>query len=59
MKPGLTGWAQVCYDYGATIEDAVEKLNYDLFYIKNMSLAMDMIIILRTVKTVLFGRGAR
>ncbi len=59
VKPGLTGWAQVCYDYGATIEDAVEKLNYDLFYIKNMSLAMDMIIILRTVKTVLFGRGAR
>nr|NJM02514.1 sugar transferase [Desulfobacula sp.] len=59
VKPGLTGWAQVCYDYGATLEDAIEKLNYELFYIKNMSLAMDMIIILRTVKTVLFGRGAR
>ena len=59
VKPGLTGWAQVCYDYGATLEDAIEKLNYELFYIKNMSLAMDVIIILRTVKTVLFGRGAR
>ncbi len=59
VKPGLTGWAQVCYDYGATLEDAVEKLNYELFYIKNMSLTMDAIIILRTVKTVLFGRGAR
>ena len=59
VKPGLTGWAQVCYDYGATVDDAVEKLNYELFYIKNMSLAMDIIIILRTIKTVLFGRGAR
>ena len=59
VKPGLTGWAQVSYDYGATIEDAVEKLNYELFYIKNMSLAMDVVIILKTVKTVLFGRGAR
>lgn len=58
-KPGLTGWAQVSYDYGATLEDAIEKLNYELFYIKNMSLAMDVIILLRTVKTVLFGRGAR
>ncbi|MCP4671251.1 MAG: TIGR03013 family PEP-CTERM/XrtA system glycosyltransferase [Desulfobacula sp.] len=59
VKPGLTGWAQVCYDYGATVEDAVEKLNYELFYIKNMSIPMDIVIILRTVKTVLFGRGAR
>jgi len=59
VKPGLTGWAQVSYDYGATLEDAIEKLNYELFYIKNMSLAMDVVIILRTIKTVLFGRGAR
>ncbi len=59
VKPGLTGWAQVCYDYGATVEDAVEKLNYELFYIKNMSLTMDIVILLKTVKTVLFGRGAR
>lgn len=59
VKPGVTGWAQVSYAYGATVDDAVEKLNYDLFYIKNMSLTLDMIIILRTIKTVLFGRGAR
>lgn len=59
VKPGITGWAQVCYGYGASVEDAIEKLNYDLFYIKNMSIFMDMIIILRTVKIVLFGKGAR
>jgi len=59
VKPGLTGWAQVCYNYGATVEDAVEKLNYDLFYIKNMSFALDIVILLKTVKTVLFGKGAR
>ena len=59
VKPGITGWAQVRYGYGASVEDAVEKLNYDLFYIKNMSVFMDLIIILRTVKIVLFGKGAR
>ncbi len=59
VKPGLTGWAQVSYGYGATIEDAIEKLNYDLFYIKNLSITMDLVIIIRTVKTVLFGKGAR
>lgn len=58
-KPGLTGWAQVNYGYGANMEDAVEKLNYELFYIKNMSIMMDLVIIFRTVKTVLFGEGAR
>jgi len=57
VKPGLTGWAQVSYGYGATFEDAVEKLNYDLFYIKNMSIFMDLMIVLRTVKTVLVGKG--
>ncbi len=59
VKPGLTGWAQVSYGYGATVEDAIEKLNYELFYIKNMSLLMDIVIVFRTVKTVLFGKGAR
>jgi sugar transferase (PEP-CTERM system associated) len=59
VKPGLTGWAQINFSYGASVEDAVEKLNYDLFYIKNMSFLMDMLIILRTVKIVMFGRGAR
>jgi sugar transferase (PEP-CTERM system associated) len=59
VKPGLTGWAQVSYSYGASVEDAIEKLNYDLFYIKNMSVFMDLMVIMRTVKTVLFGEGAR
>jgi len=59
VKPGLTGWAQVSYGYGATVDEAIEKLNYDLFYIKNMSIPMDLTVIFRTVKTVLFGEGAR
>ncbi len=59
VKPGLTGWAQVCYGYGASVEEATEKLNYELFYIKNMSIMIDVIIILRTIKTVFFGRGAK
>ena len=59
VKPGITGWAQVKYGYGATVEDAIEKLNYDLFYIKNMSTLMDLMIVLRTFKIVLFGVGAR
>ena len=59
VKPGVTGWAQVSYGYGASIEDAIEKLNYDLFYIKNLSIFMDLLIILKTIKTVLFGKGAR
>ena len=59
IKPGLTGWAQVCYGYGDSIEDALEKLNYELFYIKNFSIFMDIVIVIRTVKTVLFGVGAR
>ena len=59
VRPGITGWAQINYGYGATVEDAIEKLNYDLFYIKNMSIWMDLMIVLRTTKIVLFGRGAR
>ena len=59
VKPGVTGWAQISYGYGASVEDAVEKLNYDLFYIKNMSIYMDLMIVLRTIKIVLFQRGAR
>ena len=59
VKPGITGWAQVNYSYGDSIEDAREKLNYDLFYIKNMSILMDLMVIMRTVKTVIFGEGAR
>ena len=59
VKPGITGWAQVSYGYGASVEDALEKLKYDLFYIKNMSLLMDFTIILRTIKIVFLGNGAR
>lgn len=59
VKPGITGWAQVNYPYGASVEDAVAKLNYDLFYIKNASLIMDLMILMRTVKIVLSGKGAR
>jgi lipopolysaccharide/colanic/teichoic acid biosynthesis glycosyltransferase len=59
VKPGITGWAQVNYGYGASVRDAVEKLNYDLFYIKNMSILMDLLVILRTIKILLFGYGVR
>jgi sugar transferase (PEP-CTERM system associated) len=58
VRPGLTGWAQVCYTYGASVEDAMEKLQYDLFYIKNMSSGFDLMIMLASVKTVLLRRGA-
>lgn len=59
IPPGLTGWAQIKYPYGASIEDARQKLQYDLYYIKNQSLMLDAIILFETVKTILFGRGAR
>jgi lipopolysaccharide/colanic/teichoic acid biosynthesis glycosyltransferase len=59
IKPGLTGWAQVNYPYGETIEDTVEKLQLDLYYIKNMSLFLDLLILLKTVKTILLMRGSR
>ncbi len=59
IKPGITGWAQVRYPYGATIEDAQEKLQYDLYYVKNMSIFLDMLILLSSIQVVLFGKGAR
>lgn len=59
IKPGITGWAQVRYRYGATIQDAEEKLQYDLYYVKNMSLFLDMLILLSSIQVVLFGKGAR
>jgi sugar transferase (PEP-CTERM system associated) len=57
VRPGITGWAQIRYPYGASVEDALQKLQYDLFYIKNCSLGLDLLILFETVKTVLFGRG--
>jgi len=59
IRPGLTGWAQVCYQYGASIEDAEQKLQYDLYYVKHVSLMLDLLIIFKTLKTVLLGRGAQ
>jgi sugar transferase (PEP-CTERM system associated) len=59
LKPGLAGWAQLSYSYGASEEDAAEKLKYDLFYVKNHNLLLDMVILIETVEVVLFGRGAR
>lgn len=57
VKPGVTGWAQVRYSYGASVEDTVEKLQYDLYYIKNLSLFLDILILISTIQVVLFGRG--
>ncbi|MGQ4584030.1 TIGR03013 family XrtA/PEP-CTERM system glycosyltransferase [Lysobacter sp. F60174L2] len=59
VKPGLTGWAQLRYRYGASVEDAEEKLKFDLFYVKNHGLVFDLMILLQTVEVVLFQRGAR
>jgi sugar transferase (PEP-CTERM system associated) len=59
VKPGITGWAQIKYSYGASMEDALEKLQFDLFYIKNLSIWLDLTIIFETIKVVLLGRGAR
>jgi len=59
VKPGITGWAQIMYPYGATQEDALRKLEYELFYIKNMSLLLDVKILCRTIGVMVFGEGAR
>jgi sugar transferase (PEP-CTERM system associated) len=59
VKPGLTGWAQVNYPYGASVEDAREKLAYDLYYVKNRGVLLDMLILLSTVRVILFREGAR
>ena len=58
-KPGITGWAQIRYSYGASVEDAKNKLQYDLYYVKNHSLFLDLLILLQTAQVVLFGKGAR
>ena len=58
VKPGVTGWAQVRYTYGASVEDALEKLQYDLFYIKNYTLVLDLLIVLNTIKTIILRPGS-
>jgi lipopolysaccharide/colanic/teichoic acid biosynthesis glycosyltransferase len=59
VKPGLTGWAQLCYPYGASDDDSREKLQYDLYYLKNHSVLLDVLILVQTVEVILIGEGAR
>ena len=59
IRPGITGWAQINYPYGASVEDAREKLRYDLYYIKNISLGLDLYVVVQTLKIVMLGRGAK
>ena len=59
VKPGITGWAQVRYSYGATVEQSMRKLEYDLYYVKNHTLFLDLLILFETVRVVLLGEGAR
>jgi len=59
VRPGLTGWAQIKYQYGSTVEDAKRKLELDLFYIKHLSISLDMAIVFETVKVIFLGKGAK
>ena len=59
VNPGITGWAQICYPYGASQEDAKHKLEYDLYYIKNYSLFLDLMILIQTAQAILWGKGER
>jgi len=59
VRPGLTGWAQISYPYGASIEDAVWKTKFDMYYIRNWTILLDMAIIVQTVRVVLFAEGSR
>ena len=59
VKPGITGWAQICYSYGASLEDSREKLQYDLYYLKNYSIFLDLTILVQTVQVILWGKGSR
>jgi lipopolysaccharide/colanic/teichoic acid biosynthesis glycosyltransferase len=59
VKPGITGWAQLCYPYGSSEHDAIQKLQYDLYYIKNKTLLFDLAILLQTVEVVIMGKGTR
>jgi sugar transferase (PEP-CTERM system associated) len=59
VKPGVTGWAQIKYQYGSSVEDAMEKLRYDLYYIKHLSIGFDLSIVFDTVKVIMFGKGAK
>ncbi|MGD0740566.1 MAG: sugar transferase, partial [Terracidiphilus sp.] len=59
VRPGITGWAQVRYQYGANLEETKRKLEYDLYYVKHMSVGLDLLIMFETIKTIVLGRGAQ
>ncbi len=59
VKPGITGWAQICYNYGSSVKDSKEKLQYDLYYLKNYSVFLDVVILVQTMAVILWGKGAR
>jgi exopolysaccharide biosynthesis polyprenyl glycosylphosphotransferase len=59
VKPGITGWAQICYPYGASEKDTMEKLQYDLYYVKNYSIFLDLTVLFQTAEVILWGKGAR
>jgi lipopolysaccharide/colanic/teichoic acid biosynthesis glycosyltransferase len=59
VKPGITGWAQINYPYGASLADAKQKLKFDLFYVKNFGLLLDLVILIQTVRVVLWPQGVR
>jgi len=59
VKPGITGWAQICYPYGACVEDAKQKLQFDLYYLKNYSFFLDLVVLIQTMTVILWGKGAR
>ena len=59
IRPGITGWAQVRYQYGANLEETKRKLEYDLYYVKHMSVGLDLLIMFETIKTIVLGRGAQ
>ncbi len=59
VKPGITGWAQIRYSYGSSVEDAIEKLQYDLYYVKNHSFFLDLVVLFQTMQVILFHKGAR
>ena len=57
IKPGITGWAQVMYPYGSSIEDAIQKLQYDLYYIKNYTVLLDFVILMKTLRIIIWQKG--
>ena len=59
VKPGVTGWAQICYNYGSSVKDSKEKLQYDLYYLKNYSVFLDLVILIQTIAVIFWGKGAR